>query len=87
MAVFIFHPANHADRRADGIGFVLAEGTDEASARASAAAMIGAPGIDAWSAVPVGANSSSSTRSPSRACRSASPATPPGPTGRAPTAR
>ena len=55
MAVFIFHPANHADRRADGIGFVLAEGTDEASARASAAAMIGAPGIDAWSAVPVGA--------------------------------
>ena len=55
MAVFIFHPATHADRRADGIGFVLAEGTDEASARASAAAMIGAPGIDAWSAVPVGA--------------------------------
>ena len=51
MAVFIFHPANHADRRADGIGFVLAEGTDGASA----AAMIGAPGIDAWSAVPVGA--------------------------------
>ena len=81
MAVFIFHPANHADRRADGIGFVLAEGTDEASARASAAAMIGAPGIDAclWARA--------STRSPSRACRSASPATPPGPTGRAPTAR
>ena len=22
MAVFIFHPANHADRRADGIGFL-----------------------------------------------------------------
>ena len=53
MAIFIFHPANHADRRADGIGFVLAEGADEASARVSAAAMIGAPGIDAWSAVPV----------------------------------
>lgn len=55
MAVFIFHPANHIDRRADGIGFVLAEGADEATARASAAAMVGAPGIDAWSAVPVGA--------------------------------
>ena len=55
MAVFIFHPANQSDRRADGIGFVLAEGADEATARASAAAMIGAPGIAAWSAVPVGA--------------------------------
>ncbi|WJY19249.1 hypothetical protein QQS45_03170 [Alteriqipengyuania flavescens] len=55
MAIFIFHPANHADRRADGIGFVLAEGADEAAARASAGAMIGAPGIDGWSAVPVSA--------------------------------
>ena len=53
MAVFIFHPANQADRRADGIGLVLAEGADEATARATAAAMIGAPGIDTWSAVPV----------------------------------
>jgi len=55
MAVFIFHPANQSDRRADGIGFVLTEGADEATARASAAAMIGAPDIDPWSAVPVGA--------------------------------
>lgn len=55
MAVFIFHPANHADRRADGIGLVLAEGLDEAAARSAAAHMIGAPSIDAWSAVPVGA--------------------------------
>lgn len=55
MAIFIFHPANHADRRADGIGFVLAEGADEAAARASAAAMVGAPGIDAWAAVSVAA--------------------------------
>ena len=53
MAVFIFHPANQADRRADGIGFVLAEGADEATARASAAAMLGAPGITGWSSVPV----------------------------------
>ena len=83
MAVFIFHPANHADRRADGIGFVLAEGTDEASARASAAAMIG----PASTRGPPCLWARASTRSPSRACRSASPATPPGPTGRAPTAR
>ena len=53
MAIFIFHPINHADRRADGIGFVLAEGADEATARADAAAMLGAPGIDAWAGVPV----------------------------------
>ncbi len=52
MAIFIFHPGP-SDRRADGIGFVLAEGADAASARAAAAAMIGAPGIDAWAAVPV----------------------------------
>lgn len=55
MAVFIFHPANQADRRADGIGFVLAEGANEATAREFAAVMIGAPGIGTWSAVPVGA--------------------------------
>jgi hypothetical protein len=53
MAIYAFHPATQADRRADGIGFVLAEGADEASARAAAAAMIGAPGIDGWAAVPV----------------------------------
>ena len=53
MAIFIFHPANQANRRADGIGFVLAEGTDQAAARASAAAMLGSPVIDGWSAVPV----------------------------------
>ena len=53
MAIFAFHPSNHADRRADGIGFIIAEGADEAAARAAAAHMVGAPGIDAWAAVPV----------------------------------
>lgn len=53
MAIFAFHPTNHADRRADGIGFIIAEGASEGVARASAASMIGAPGIDAWTAVAV----------------------------------
>ena len=52
MAIFIFHPVNDVDRRADGIGFVLAE-ADEPTARAKAATMIGFPKIDAWSAVAV----------------------------------
>ena len=54
MAIFAFHPVNHADRRADGIGFILAEGADEATARAVAAHLIGAPRIDAWAAVSLG---------------------------------
>jgi hypothetical protein len=53
MAIFAFHPIDQADRRADGIGFILTEGADEAAARAAAAHMVGAPGIDRWSAVPV----------------------------------
>lgn len=53
MAIYIFHPTETAHRRADGIGFVVAEGGSEATARAAAANMIGAPGIDAWAAVPV----------------------------------
>lgn len=53
MAIFAFHPTNHVDRRADGIGFVISEGASEGSARASAAAMLGAPGIDAWVAVTI----------------------------------
>lgn len=53
MAIFAFHPINDIDRRADGIGFVLTEGVDEAAARASAAQMIGALQIDGWAAVPV----------------------------------
>lgn len=55
MAIFAFHPTNQADRRADGIGFLLTEGADEASARAAAATLIGAPGIDGWTATPIGA--------------------------------
>lgn len=53
MAIFIFHPINEVDRRADGIGFLLTEGATEAAARASAAAMIGANDITTWAAVPV----------------------------------
>lgn len=52
MAIFAFHPAP-SDRRADGIGFIIAEGADEAAARAAAAHLIGAPGIDNWAGVPV----------------------------------
>ena len=53
MAIYAFHPINDADRRADGIGFIIAEGADEAAARAAAAHLIGAPGIEAWQGVPV----------------------------------
>lgn len=55
MAIFAFHPAAPADRRADGIGFIITEGADEAAARVAAAHMIGAPGIDTWAAVAIGA--------------------------------
>ncbi len=51
MAIYIFHPTETAHRRADGIGFVVAEGVSQSAARATAANMIGAPGIDAWAAV------------------------------------
>lgn len=53
MAIFAFYPINDADRRADGIGFIIAEGADEATARAAAAHLIGAPGIASWAAVTV----------------------------------
>lgn len=53
MAIFAFHPALPIDRRPDGIGFVLAEGTDEAAARTAAQALVGGRSIAAWSAVPV----------------------------------
>ena len=53
MAIFAFHPSVPAHRRADGIGFVVAEGADEASARDAASAMVGSPGIDEWAAVPI----------------------------------
>jgi hypothetical protein len=54
MAIFAFHPTP-SNRRADGIGFVLAEGADEASARASAASLIGAPSLSGWAGVSIGA--------------------------------
>lgn len=53
MAIFAFYPAIDAHRRADGIGFVIAEGADEATARSAAADLIGAPGVAPWTAVEV----------------------------------
>jgi hypothetical protein len=53
MAIFAFYPAVDAHRRADGIGFVLAEGADEAAARSATDNLIGAPGITPWTAVEV----------------------------------
>jgi hypothetical protein len=41
MAIFAFYPASPALRRADGIGFAMAEGADVASARSVAQALIG----------------------------------------------
>lgn len=53
MAIFSFFPTQAIDRRPDGIGFVLAEGADEAAARAVAQALVGGLPIAGWSAVPV----------------------------------
>ena len=55
MAVFAFHPIKDIDRRADGVGFLLAEGDDEAAARAAAQRLVGGLSIDRFAAVEVGA--------------------------------
>lgn len=55
MAIYAFYPAASSLRRSDGIGFVLAEGADEASARAAAQALVGGPSIEGFSAVQVAA--------------------------------
>lgn len=55
MAIFAFYPATPNLRRADGIGFVLAEGADEAAARAVAQALVGGQSISGFTAVTVAA--------------------------------
>ena len=55
MAIYAFYPAAPNLRRSDGIGFVLAEGTDESAARAVAQALVGGPSIEGFSAVEVAA--------------------------------
>lgn len=51
MAIYAFYPTKDIDRRPDGIGFTLAEGADEATARAVAQALAGGTSIDAFAAV------------------------------------
>lgn len=53
MPIFAFYPAATHLRRSDGIGFVLAEGADVASARASAQALVGGTSIDEFTAVAI----------------------------------
>lgn len=55
MAIFAFYPAASHLRRADGIGFVMAEGADEDAARAAAQALVGGTSIDDFTAVTVAA--------------------------------
>jgi hypothetical protein len=53
MAIFAFYPAASHQRRSDGIGFVLAEGADEAAARNAAQALVGGTSIAEFAAVPI----------------------------------
>ena len=53
MAIFAFYPAQAVHRRADGLNFAMAEGSDEAAARSAAAALIGAGDLSAWTAVSI----------------------------------
>lgn len=53
MAIFAFYPATPNLRRPDGFGFAIAEGTDEASARAVAQSLVGGTSIDDFTAVEI----------------------------------
>lgn len=53
MAIFAFHPVAAHLRRSDGIGFVIAEGDDEATARGVAQALVGGASIENFVAVPI----------------------------------
>ncbi|MCG2841818.1 hypothetical protein L6Q21_12580 [Sandaracinobacter sp. RS1-74] len=55
MSIFAFYPAASHLRRTDGIGFIMAEGADEAAARAVAQQLVGGQSIDGFAAVQVGA--------------------------------
>ena len=53
MAIYAFHPTADLHRRPDGIGFILAEGADEAEARAAAQALVGGNPLDGFAAVEI----------------------------------
>lgn len=54
MAVYAFFAAAEHLRRPDGIGFILAEGADEASARAAAQQLVSGPSIASFTAALIG---------------------------------
>ncbi|HEV2080602.1 MAG TPA: hypothetical protein VGR19_11990 [Allosphingosinicella sp.] len=54
MAVYAFFPAAEHLRRPDGIGFVLAEGADEAAARTVAQRLVGGTSIQGFTAALIG---------------------------------
>jgi hypothetical protein len=53
MAIYAFYPATPNLCRADGVGFVIAEGADAASARSVAQALVGGASIADFTAVQV----------------------------------
>ena len=55
MAVFAFFTAAEHLRRPDGIGFIVAEGADEATARAAAQSLVGGQSIAEFTSAPIGA--------------------------------
>jgi hypothetical protein len=55
MAIYAFYPNATHQRRSDGIGFVLAEGADEASASDAAQALVAGTSIADFAAVEIGA--------------------------------
>ena len=54
MAVYAFFPASERLRRPDGIGFIVAEGVDEATARTAAQKLVRGPSIAEFTAAPIG---------------------------------
>jgi hypothetical protein len=54
MAVFTLLPAAEHLRRTEGIGFILADGAEPASARMAAQQLIGGTSIQAFAGVPIG---------------------------------
>ena len=54
MAIFAFFPASEHLRRSDGVGFILAEGADETTARTVAQALVGGQSIAQFTAAPIG---------------------------------
>lgn len=53
MAIYAFYPPADIHRRPDGIGFILAEGADQAAARAAAQALVGGSSLDGFAAVEI----------------------------------